>query len=75
MKCVIKDMFRIGNKKEDDFTVTDMAAYCGVSRVTIYNIIENRKEPSVSLAIAIADFISELPGTNSEWYVEDLWKN
>lgn len=71
-KCIIKDYFNVGNKKTDEFTVSDMAAYCNVTRQTIHNVLENRKEPTVSLAISMVDFINEK--CHDEWYVEDLFK-
>ena len=73
-KCIIKNYFNIGNKKNDEFTITEMATYCNVSRQTITNILENKKEPKISLAILITDFINEK--LKMDWHVEveDIFK-
>lgn len=77
MKCYIKDIFDF---KRDKISITDLCKQVGISRTTFYNIIESKKEPSVTLAIRITEYLNEclekLEYNYVDWLydVYDLWK-
>lgn len=77
MKCYIKEIFDF---KRDKISITDLCKEVGISRTTFYNIIESKKEPSVTLAIRITEYLNEclskLDNNYSDWLYDiyDLWK-
>ena len=53
--------------------VSQLCRYCGISRQSWYNIIDDKKTPSVYVAIRITDYLK----TYSNWHdvrITDLWQ-
>lgn len=75
-KCMIKSIFDF---KRDKINITDLCKSCGISRTVFYNYLDNKQEPTVSVAISIThylnDKLSEQGYTNGLYSVETLWVN
>lgn len=53
--------------------VSELCRYCGISRQSWYNIIDDKKSPSVYVALRITDYLK----IHSNWNdvkVTDLWQ-
>lgn len=52
--------------------ISELCRYCGISRASWYNIIDDKKSPSVYVAIRITDYLAKY----SNWHdvkISDLW--
>ncbi len=66
MRCRVLELF-----PRDSYNISDLARYCGVSRVAMSNIIHNKCSCSVKIAIRIAKYFSK--DGNWSFLVEDLF--
>lgn len=75
MECLITKIFDF---ERDGINVSDLCRVCGISRQAFYNVISNKSEPRISLAISIVDYLNDAMHAHGyeslNYDVRDLWK-
>lgn len=75
MKCMITRLFDFRQVKVN---VSDLCRECGISRTHFYSIINDKKEPSVEIAIRITNYLnnalSDIGYGDHMYDVDDLWR-
>lgn len=72
MSCIIDKWY----ERNKDYKVSDLARFCGLSTVSIYNILDSRASPRVYVALKIVDYfnIYVKVHTRKNFVVGDFWK-
>lgn len=55
-KCCIKDLIDF---KADKINISDLCRYCGISRTVFYQYLKSEKEPTVTTAIRITEYLNQ----------------
>lgn len=70
-KCCIKNLIDF---KDDKINVSDLCRCCGVSRTVFYKYLKSEKEPSVTTAIRITEYLNEQLCSNGLVEIPDLYE-
>ena len=68
MKCIIKEL-----GLSENINVTQFCSYANISRTEYYNVINNVKEPKVSLAIKLSSEANHFSNFIEWFHVDELF--
>lgn len=68
-KCMINTFFSMDGK--GSLNISDLCRNVGISRTIFYNYLDNKKIPSIEVAIKIAKYLNDNFGSN--YRPDDLW--
>lgn len=65
--CMIRFQFAGMNKAE-------LARSAEISRQMLYDIMDNKKQPTLDVAFRIVDAINQIEKPKKEYTIDDIWK-